>query len=188
MKTLKITPAVAKAIVRHAQNTPKHEVCGVLYGYANTITDHIAIENVASNAQHAFAMHPQALFNALKNIDGAKKTWLAIYHSHPTSDPIPSQTDIHESRTQYPNIAQIIISLSTTKPRIKAWRLQNNRVLELPLLLETQHIGNENEPLLVPSRLHIAIALAVTIIAALVLLLTSVALLPPPPILPTPIS
>jgi proteasome lid subunit RPN8/RPN11 len=47
---------------------------------------------------------------------------LAIYHSHPTTDPLPSRTDLE--RNYYgSDVVNFIISLKDSQPRVRAWWL-----------------------------------------------------------------
>jgi proteasome lid subunit RPN8/RPN11 len=46
---------------------------------------------------------------------------LAVYHSHPTSDPVPSRTDL--ACNYYPGVVHLIVSLTTTPPRVRGWWL-----------------------------------------------------------------
>ena len=46
---------------------------------------------------------------------------LAIYHSHPTSQPLPSRKDLE--RNNWPQAVALIISLSAKPPTIRGWWL-----------------------------------------------------------------
>ena len=46
---------------------------------------------------------------------------LAVYHSHPTSDPVPSKKDLE--RNYFDNIMHLIISLKTDEPVTRGWWL-----------------------------------------------------------------
>jgi [CysO sulfur-carrier protein]-S-L-cysteine hydrolase len=50
---------------------------------------------------------------------------LAIYHSHPTSEPVPSRTDLE--RNDYgPEVVNFIVSLKDGEPRVRGWWLEGN--------------------------------------------------------------
>jgi proteasome lid subunit RPN8/RPN11 len=46
---------------------------------------------------------------------------VAIYHSHPTSEPVPSRTDLE--RNYSPEVVNFILSLSEKEPRMRGWWL-----------------------------------------------------------------
>jgi proteasome lid subunit RPN8/RPN11 len=53
---------------------------------------------------------------------------LAIYHSHPTSEPIPSRTDLE--RNWWPGVVSLIISLKDEPPRVRGWWLRETNFVE----------------------------------------------------------
>jgi proteasome lid subunit RPN8/RPN11 len=49
---------------------------------------------------------------------------LAIYHSHPTSEPVPSRKD--RERNYSPDVMNFIISLASNEPQVRAWWLTSD--------------------------------------------------------------
>jgi proteasome lid subunit RPN8/RPN11 len=68
---------------------------------------------------------PGSLFAAHRDMRRLGLEVLAIYHSHPTSEPIPSRKDI-ERNNYGAEVVHLIISLSGAEPRIGAWRLSSD--------------------------------------------------------------
>jgi proteasome lid subunit RPN8/RPN11 len=54
---------------------------------------------------------------------------LAIYHSHPTTHPVPSRRDL-ERNCYGADVVHLIISLVTEEPEIRGWRLTENAFFE----------------------------------------------------------
>jgi|SRR5579875_1906452 len=46
---------------------------------------------------------------------------LAVYHSHPTSEPVPSRKDLE--RNNWPQAVTFIVSLKSTPPTVRGWWL-----------------------------------------------------------------
>jgi proteasome lid subunit RPN8/RPN11 len=46
---------------------------------------------------------------------------LAVYHSHPTSEPVPSRKDL--AMNYSPEVVNLIISLATSPPTVRGWWL-----------------------------------------------------------------
>jgi proteasome lid subunit RPN8/RPN11 len=46
---------------------------------------------------------------------------LAVYHSHPTSEPVPSRTDLERNYSS--EVVNVIISLKDAEPRVRGWWL-----------------------------------------------------------------
>ncbi len=58
---------------------------------------------------------------------------VAIYHSHPASQPYPSPTDRAEAH--YPESVYVLVSLRTATPEVRAFRiLPDGAVREVTLL------------------------------------------------------
>ena len=55
---------------------------------------------------------------------------LAIYHSHPRCEAIPSRTDLREN--YYGAVPRIIVSLLDETPDVRIWRLDPDSYEELP--------------------------------------------------------
>ncbi len=185
--SLKLRRDVIKAAVAHAQRTPDRQVCGLLGGHGTLVTQYLPVNNVAQDPRRSFVMSPQEMLDALRQLDAQQLTWLATYHSHPHSNPIPCAEDIAQARRQAPNQVMVIVSFNRPKPRLKAWHITPYRVLEVPLFWETQS-QEAAAPLLTPSRLHIVLTVLAALLSAVLLLVVSITLLPPPPVLPAPIS
>src|SRR5205807_9517625 len=63
----------------------------------------------------------RSLLNA--HLDARKNglEFLAVYHSHPTSRPVPSRTDLGEN--YWEGLIHFIISLENIRPEVRGWWL-----------------------------------------------------------------
>ena len=65
----------------------------------------------------------RSLFRAFKDMRRQELNLLAIYHSHPASDPLPSRTDL--LRNSYGSeVVHLIVSLKGDTPQIQGWHLE----------------------------------------------------------------
>jgi proteasome lid subunit RPN8/RPN11 len=72
---------------------------------------------------------PRSLFAAFKEMRREGTELLAIYHSHPTSPPIPSRTDL--ARNGYgPDVVHFIVSLLSATPVVRGWHLEETTFRE----------------------------------------------------------
>jgi proteasome lid subunit RPN8/RPN11 len=63
----------------------------------------------------------RSMANALKDMNKHTLDVLAVYHSHPTSEPVPSRKDLENNN--WPGVVQFIISLTGAEPELRGWWL-----------------------------------------------------------------
>lgn len=99
---MRIPFAIAQEIVAQAERELPSECCGLLAaddavrpGEAEIIeiSRHFELTNQL-NSPIRFESEPSSLFAAMKEMRRRKWELVAIYHSHPTSPPIPSRFDL----------------------------------------------------------------------------------------------
>jgi proteasome lid subunit RPN8/RPN11 len=84
--------------------------------------------NSAASAAR-FEADPKGLFLAFKAMRQLGIGLLAIYHSHPASDPIPSRTDLVWNNFG-PEVVHLILSLTNESEPLKAWHLDETSFRE----------------------------------------------------------
>jgi len=75
----------------------------------------------AAGSPTEYLSEPYSMFAAERNRRQEQLEFLAVYHSHPTSDPVPSRTD--RERNYSPDVMNLIISLKASEPLVRAWWL-----------------------------------------------------------------
>ncbi len=68
-----------------------------------------------------YTMEPAEVLAAFRAMEAAGGRLVAIVHSHPSSPPIPSVTDLVEAR--YPDAFLLIVGLAGAEPLARCWRL-----------------------------------------------------------------
>jgi proteasome lid subunit RPN8/RPN11 len=120
---LAIPAAVLDAVIAHARLEQPNECCGLLAGRVEDgvgiATTRFAIVNdlASPTAYHTNARDLLAAFRAMRT---DKLDVLAIYHSHPTSDPVPSRRDVAEN-TYGESVVHLIVGLASGKLDVRAW-------------------------------------------------------------------
>lgn len=66
-----------------------------------------------------FESDADSLFSAWKDIRRQGMEVLAVYHSHPTSEPVPSRKDL--ARNWSAEVVNFIVSMSHAPPLVRAW-------------------------------------------------------------------
>ena len=152
--TLKVPREVVNDMVAHARAELPNECCGLLAGRlpeadssvpsplvgegqgggSPTKTDTALVVRRYPLTNQAgspieYLSDPNSLFTAHRDMRRLGLDVLAIYHSHPTSEPIPSRKDI-ERNNYGAEVLHLIISLSGAEPRIRGWRLSPDAYAE----------------------------------------------------------
>lgn len=123
---------LVQQLLHHAQLHPQEEVCGLISSANGQPARSFPIRNIAVNRSNSFAMEPEDQLAVQKKIREQKQSLFAIYHSHPTSPPVPSAADIADCG--YPELLYLIISLNTKGVlELRGWRLTDGEVSTVPL-------------------------------------------------------
>jgi proteasome lid subunit RPN8/RPN11 len=122
-----IAPSFLERMIEHAQTTEPNECCGVLGGKGSIVTSVYPIENDHESSEKFFA-NPQELFQAVRIMRNSDEDMIGIYHSHPTSPPVPSDTDKRENH--YPGIYYLIISLADSDPDVSCYVMNEEKQFE----------------------------------------------------------
>ena len=120
---LTIPDQLLDEVIAHAREALPNECCGLLAGRVENdvgiVTTRFTVANdlASPTAYHTNARDLLAAFRAMRE---DKLDVLAIYHSHPTSDAVPSRRDVAEN-TYGETVVHLIVGLAHATPDVKAW-------------------------------------------------------------------
>jgi len=106
---LQLSRRVYDEMLAQAVSELPNECCGLLAGRDGQVTHRYPLTN-ALGSPVRYESDPKELFAAYKDMRRQGTDQLAIYHSHPMSDPVPSRTDL-EQNYHGPDMVYLIISL-----------------------------------------------------------------------------
>ncbi len=129
---VRIRAEILKEMLAHARREPLVECCGLLAGRDGVITAIFPATNSLASAT-VYEIAPQELFELFCAIRKQGLTHLGQYHSHLTTDNVPSPTDIEQAG--YPDQAYFIISLrqDTSNP-VRAFSIRDGAAIELEIV------------------------------------------------------
>lgn len=119
------------AMLEQAQAELPNECCGLLAGRieigAGTVEMRYPLVNETASPRE-FNAEPRSMLTAFKDMRARGIRELAIYHSHPTSAPIPSKTD--RERNYSTEVMCLIIGLAGQSPLVRSWWLTDDNFVE----------------------------------------------------------
>ncbi len=128
--TLKIERKILAAMLAHGRREMPNEACGYLAAKDGVICRHHELKNLDAAPDH-FTMEPAEQFAAIRKMREEGMAPAAVYHSHPETPARPSEEDI--SLANDPNTAYVIVTLVEGTEPVRAFRINQGRVAELPL-------------------------------------------------------
>ena len=122
-----VVPAEIRGkLVEHARSEAPNEACG-LVAFRNGVAErYLPGENVLQSP-YRFELRPRDPTDFFLEDDGYE---LAVFHSHPESEPRPSRTDV-ENIGLWEGRPYLILSLASGE--LAGWRIRNGDIEELPL-------------------------------------------------------
>ena len=120
-----IPEALRAALIDHARDEEPNEACGLLVFRDGVAVDYVRGRNAAASPyRFELEVDPETWF--LED-DGFE---LAVFHSHPSSPPKPSRTDV-ENVGLWQGRPYLILGLRTGE--LAGWRIGPDAVEPLPL-------------------------------------------------------
>jgi [CysO sulfur-carrier protein]-S-L-cysteine hydrolase len=129
---LRISRQLLDEVVAHAQAEAPKECCGMIAASDGRAVSVHRARNAARVPKQRYEMHPQDQYDILTAIDDAGNEIGAIYHSHPRTEPEPSQTDINLA-DKWPDPLYVIVGLEHSEPDVRAWRIVDGAASEVAL-------------------------------------------------------
>jgi proteasome lid subunit RPN8/RPN11 len=122
---LLIPTQILQAIYAHARTELPNECCGVLGGTigadGTAVVAHCYELVNAAASPVEYLSEPGSMFRAERARRDAGVEFVAVYHSHPTSAPVPSKTDL--ARNYSENVMNLIVSMQSGEPLMRGWWL-----------------------------------------------------------------
>jgi proteasome lid subunit RPN8/RPN11 len=128
---IRVRAEIVEEMLRIARSEPHIECCGLLAGVGGVITKVFPAKNALASPT-AYDVAPQDLFQLFRRMREEGLEHLGIYHSHLSSENVPSPRDIELAA--YPNEAYFIISPLPAAPRpVRAFSIRDGQLQELEI-------------------------------------------------------
>jgi len=118
--------------VAHARESAPRECCGLLFGDGEVVNRIVRGRNVHPTPETRYEIDPAQLREALAGSDDSDRFLVGIYHSHPRTEPKPSEFDVANAR--WPAQVYVLTSLRSEPPEVFAYRIENGKVTKIPMV------------------------------------------------------
>jgi proteasome lid subunit RPN8/RPN11 len=129
---LQLPRRICDEMVAHARAEMPNECVGLLAGVIDggmgRVVERFPLVNAAASPRE-FLSQPESMFAAYRAMRERGLDILAIYHSHPASDPVPSRSDLERSYSA--EVVNFIVSLRNEPPLVRGWWLREDGYREL---------------------------------------------------------
>ena len=131
-ESVKVREEILDQMVAHARREPHIECCGLLAGRDGVITAIFPVMNALASAT-AYEIAPRELFELFRTLRDRELTHLGQYHSHLSTENVPSPTDIEQ--VGYPDQPYFIVSSRPDAPKpVRAFSIRDGAVQELEII------------------------------------------------------
>ena len=109
VQSINIPANVVRDMLDHAREAAPRECCGLLIGKDDSIVRSVRARNLDSKAT-LYLINPEDHFSAIRSARAEGLEVIGAYHSHPSSAPVPSPTDVAEANSGA-DFVYVIVSL-----------------------------------------------------------------------------
>ncbi|UOQ45224.1 M67 family metallopeptidase [Halobacillus salinarum] len=135
MKNEMIIPqSIYQEMIKHGYSSLPYEACGFLAGKENLVQSIWTMENELKSDRRFF-VNKQVVKNNLEQIKNRGEQVMAVYHSHPTTAPVPSWSDLAHHMDQ--KIKMMIVSFKYPSPKVKCYQITPSSFRESPFLIDS---------------------------------------------------
>ena len=129
--SIRIPATVIQDMLSHARAEAPRECCGLLIGKGASVARSVRARNLDTKATR-YLIDPDDHFAAIRAARAEGFEVIGAYHSHPSSGPVPSATDIAEANSGS-EFLYVIVSL--TGDEVRGYRMERGTFAPRPLTL-----------------------------------------------------
>ena len=131
---LAVPAAIRDEIAAHAKLEHPHECCGMLAGRIDRAGDDVLaiverrypLTNISAQPRTCYEADSREQLKLRKEMRSLGIDLVCIYHSHPSSPPIPSKIDKELSFAYGDTVVGMIVSLAEIEPTFRVWRYEGD--------------------------------------------------------------
>ncbi|GAB4411288.1 MAG: M67 family metallopeptidase [Thermodesulfovibrionales bacterium] len=133
MAKLIIPGHIFEEMLAHCKEGYPDEACGILAGKGIEASKIYKLTNIEKSPV-SYLMDSKEQFKVMKDLRENNLSMLAIFHSHPSSSPYPSQRDV--DLAFYEDAAYVIVSLLEAEPIVKGFSIRKGEIEEVEITIK----------------------------------------------------
>lgn len=130
--SLIIPKMIFQDMISHCKNELPYETCGILSGKDENILTRWEFHS-PFKYRHRFFVEKNLVREVLEKIQKKQEEVIGTYHTHPTTDPIPSHMDIKNHSD--PDVLMIIVSFRFREPIVKCYKVSKGSYTEYAFIV-----------------------------------------------------
>ena len=140
--TLRLSEAQFRRVVGHCYDGLPHEACGLLAGPmlagepSGLVTEVYPAHNADASAR-TYTVDSRDLLRSMRDAEARGEELVGVWHSHTHTDAYPSETDVRQAPD--PAWLYVLVSLRDGAPSMRAYRIRDGRIAEIPVVLESRY-------------------------------------------------
>lgn len=131
-----VSQSIYEQLVAHGEDQLPYEACGLLAGNVDDCV--LSIWSLENEWKSSFRYYvsKKVVESTVQQIELQGQKVLGVYHSHPTTAPIPSYHDLQNHPDH--KVKMIIISYKNALPTLKCYTVMNNTYDEYPFYIDPE--------------------------------------------------
>ncbi|MGP4041666.1 Mov34/MPN/PAD-1 family protein [Gracilibacillus sp. D59] len=123
-KIISFPDELYQKLIAEGEKKLPYEACGLLAGTHNQVKSFWPLQNQLASTTRFF-VPKKVVSEALKCIENRKEQVLAVFHTHPSTKPVPSQYDLSHHPDE--DVDMVIVSFKYPTPEIKWYQIKSKR-------------------------------------------------------------
>lgn len=123
-----ITRTIYNQLLEVGKQKLPYEACGFICGWENVVYSYYPLKSEIQSTNR-FLVGKESIEKAVHSIQKRNEQILAIYHTHPTTSPIPSRIDLYHHPKEE-KVDMVIISYKYEQPVLKWYKIMNQNYKE----------------------------------------------------------
>ena len=135
---MRMTPEVRTEMLAHAIRGLPNEACGMFSTTTGVqLVDYFHPMRNAAESAKVFVLDPHEMLDLEKAVEGTGRRLAGVMHSHTSTSPYPSPTDMADSARFDPfgTMLHVIVSLQHGDPVLRCYRIASGEITEVPVVL-----------------------------------------------------